>query len=118
MGLEARDTQTTDDGIVARVGGQVEAVPDAQLDGPIKIGQAETDRSALDHEHLVVRMVVGAVAVMRTVRPRSGIQSLGAEAGGRVRRSARLPVCAHATDTPMIEPTANVTPAAAAPIRT
>ena len=89
MGLEAGDAQTTDDGIVARVGGQVEAVPFGQFDGPIEVRQAEADRTALDDEHLVVRMVVGAVAIVGAVRPRSGIQSFGAETRGRDNEARR-----------------------------
>src|ERR1700675_1750303 len=62
-------------------------------------------------------MIVGAVAIVGPVRPRPGLEAFGAEPGGQIGSPVR-PVGVHATETPMAEPTANVTPAAAAPMRT
>src|SRR5688572_17722788 len=94
---------------MARSRRQLESVAVGELDRGTPVGQAKRDRPRQDDEHLVKSVVVGGVAVTRSVRPRRRNQPLVPEARGGVR---------HPTVTPSRLPTRNVTPAAAAPIAT
>ena len=68
----------------ARAGGQLQAIAGHEVDGIVAIGQAEPDRTRRAHQHLVVAVGVGGVAVARAVRPGPGVEALGPQARGGI----------------------------------
>ena len=84
VGLEAGHAVPADDGVVRRAGGQLQPIAGHEVDGLVAIGQAEADRARRAHQHLVVAVGMGGVAVARAVRPGSGVETLGPQARGGI----------------------------------
>src|SRR5918994_4639869 len=73
MGLEAGYAKTADDRVVRRSGRQLESVPGLEIDRVAGCREPETDRPALDGDHLVVGVVVRRVALARCIAPDTGV---------------------------------------------
>src|ERR1700690_328621 len=119
MRLKAGHARYADDRIVVGPGGQLQAIAGLQgkpSTGPGQAapGQAERDRAARHHDHLVVRVAMRRVAVARPIAPATGIKPLGPQAQIKVDRSGRH----QAVATPINRPTKKVTMAASAPMPT
>ena len=65
--------------IVRRPCRQLQPVARGELDGGGRRREPEPDRSALDDDDLVVGMVVGRVAIARSVRPARRVEPVGAQ---------------------------------------
>ncbi len=78
VGFETGHAIGSDDRVVRGPGKQLEAIALTELDRPRV--DAEADAAGLDDDHLVVSVVVGSIAVVRSVRPRAGVEALGGEA--------------------------------------
>jgi len=78
--FQAGDPIPSDERVVARPGGELEAVPDHQSHGIAGRRQAEQDGPGGHDDDLVVGMVMGTVSITRAVRPRSGRKTLSPKA--------------------------------------
>lgn len=79
MRLEARHATGTDDRVVTGPGRELEPIAGDEIDRLTTVRQPEPDRAPIDDDDLVVRVVVRAVAVARSVRPGARIKTLAAE---------------------------------------
>src|SRR6187397_73478 len=75
VGLEAGYAMTANDGVMGGASRQLQAVARLKLERLAGRREAEPDRAALDHDDLVVAVLVGCVAIARTVRPRPWVQA-------------------------------------------
>src|SRR5919202_455494 len=75
VGLQAGDALRADDGAVGDARRQYELVAGVQVHRRVVLGQVKADRPAHHAQHLLVRVSVDAVDVVRAIRPRIGLQT-------------------------------------------
>lgn len=90
MRLEAGNARRSDDGVMAGPGRKVESIANRQLNGLAGGRKAEPDRTPLDHDDLVVGVVVGAIPLTGSVPPCVWVEALPAKAGRQVVRHDAL----------------------------
>jgi alanine dehydrogenase len=73
------DSIGANDRVVGRTGRQLQPIAGDKIVAAAGHREAEADRSGGHHDHLVIPVVVGPVAIMRAVPPGGGIEALGTE---------------------------------------
>lgn len=114
MRLQARDPVAPDDGVVARPGGQLKAIPGVEVNGRDRLREAEPDGARRDHDDLVEGVGVRTVPIARFVGPGSWIKAVVRQASPESRRIRHRGQPAIVT--PMTDPIRYVTVAAARPM--
>jgi hypothetical protein len=77
MGLQARDTDRTNDGRMECAAGKVHSVSLAEQDAPDLVRQLERHTATARHDHLVVVVAVRGIDNARAVRPLARDEALG-----------------------------------------